>query len=105
MDYNNLFEMREQAEGLESLGENWDSYGGHPPTKEAIDSVNALIFRLEDGKVFSDKDGGAYIWFNGLEFRVDKDGGVEVKVTLEDFRSYEPKSEDDKFWVYGKFTL
>lgn len=102
--FNTLDAMMREVEELETLEKGWDSYGGLPPTRAAIDAINSLILDLEDGRVFAMNDGGAYICFDNLEFRADKDGKIEVRITLEDVHTYQPKSEDGKTWVYGKFT-
>lgn len=94
--------MWQETDALEKLEKNWDSYGGEPPTKEAINAIYATLLDLEDGRVFAINDGGAYIWFNGLEFRADKNGKIQVRITLDDVHTYDPKS-DKGTWVYGTF--
>lgn len=60
--FNTLDAMMREVEELETLEKGWDSYGGLPPTRAAIDAINSLILDLED-------DSPGYYIANGMSPR------------------------------------
>ncbi len=72
-------ELCEYLNGLLDLEPNWDSYGGLPPTKAAVDKAKKLVGCISFGP---DKDGGITLEvdFDKVSFflEIDNEGKTEI---------------------------